>query len=99
MHEVDVEPVDRGDELREAVEQSLALPPVVAVGPVAADILDPLPRHALAPVVDQLGFRPACAAQPRFQIVQDIVGYGDGEGLDGGELNHDTACSTGGVHG
>ncbi|MGY2807899.1 hypothetical protein ACVIHF_004629 [Bradyrhizobium sp. USDA 4506] len=84
MNEVDVEPVDFGGELAEAVEPRLALPPVIGLGPIMADVLDPLQRRALAPVVDQLGFRPAGPAQPTTQILEGIVADGDAERADGG---------------
>ena len=43
MDEMDVEPVDRGGELRKAIEQRFACAPVVVVGPVAADLLRSMP--------------------------------------------------------
>ena len=74
VDEVDAEPVDLGRELRKAIERRLALPPVVLLAPVAADFLDPFQRRALAPVVDQLGLRPARVAQTRFQISEHGIG-------------------------
>ena|SRR5678815_3232981 len=59
MDEMDVEPVDLGGELAEPIEPRLALPPIIGLGPILADVLDPLQRRALAPIVDQFGFRPA----------------------------------------
>ena len=82
MHEMDVEPVDLGLELREAIEARLALAPIVLPRPVAADVLDPGERRALAPVVDQLGLRPARASQPVLQVGEDVVADGDAKGLD-----------------
>ena len=65
---MNVEPVDLGRELRKAIEARFPLAPIIGLGPVVADVLDPLQRRALAPVTDQFGFRPARPAQPRFQI-------------------------------
>ena len=42
VEEMDVESVDLGGELREAIEQRFAAAPIVIVGPVPADLLDPL---------------------------------------------------------
>ena len=63
MQEVDVEPVDLGGELIEAVEFCLTRAPVVAVSPIGADLPDPFQRRALAPVIDQLRLRPARAGE------------------------------------
>ncbi|MGY3587710.1 hypothetical protein ACVIF9_006387 [Bradyrhizobium sp. USDA 4350] len=84
MDEVDVEPVDLGGELAESIELRLALPPIIGLGPIAADILDPLQWRALAPVVDQFGFRPAGPAQPGAEILKNIVADGDAKRTDGG---------------
>ena len=59
VQEMNAEPVDLGGELRKAVEARFAAAPVILLGPVAADVLDPFQRRALAPIVDQFGFRPA----------------------------------------
>src|SRR6185312_504215 len=56
MDEVHAKTVDLGLELREAVEARFAGPPIIVLGPVAADLVDPPERNTLAPVVDQLGF-------------------------------------------
>jgi hypothetical protein len=82
VQEVDVELVNPGLELGEAIEASLALAPIICLGPVVADILDPLQRRALTPVADQFGFRPARPAQPRLQIVQHVVADGNAIGPD-----------------
>ena len=84
VHEMDVEPVDFGDELREAIEQRFAASPIVRLGPIAADLLDPFARRALAPVADQLGLRPARPAQPRLQVVEHVVANSDTERGDAG---------------
>ena len=83
VQEMNVEPVDLGGELRKAIEPRLAPAPVVLLGPVAADVLDPLQRRALAPVVDQFGFGPARVAQPRLQVVEHVVADGNAEWLHG----------------
>jgi len=65
----------------EAIEERFPVAPIVVIGPVPANVLDPLQWHALAPVVDQFGLRPAGPAQSRLQVVQNIVANGDTKGL------------------
>ncbi len=81
VQEMNIQPVDLGGELGETIEQRLPPAPIVVTGPVPADLLDPLQRHALAPVVDRFGLRPAGPAQSRFQVVQNVVVDGDTKGL------------------
>src|SRR5215470_12620864 len=73
MNEVHPESVDPGLELRETIEQRLAGAPVVVLQPVVADFAKPFARNALAPVVDQFGFRPAGVLQPRLQIIESSI--------------------------
>src|SRR6476646_9111690 len=77
-----VEPVDFGGELCKAIEPRLAPAPIVLFRPIAADVLDPFQRRALAPVLDQLRFRPARVAQPRFEIVKHVVADRNAIGFD-----------------
>ncbi|KRR21587.1 hypothetical protein CQ13_30800 [Bradyrhizobium retamae] len=82
MQEMNVEPFDLGGELRKAIEPRRALTPIVLFSPVTADVLDPFQRRALAPVVDQFGLRPAGVAQPRFDVIEDVVADRDAIGPD-----------------
>ena len=82
VQEMNVEPVDFGGELRKAIEPRLARTPIVLFRPIAADVLDPFQRRALAPVLDQFGFRPARVAQPRFEIVKHVVADRNAIGFD-----------------
>ena len=66
VDEVSVQSVELGCELGEAVEPRLAAPPIVLLGPVLADLLDPFERRALAQVVDEFGFRPTGVAKSRL---------------------------------
>ena len=75
VDEVDVEAVDLGPELREAVEPGLRRRPVVLVEPVPAQLADVGERDPLRPVVDGLGLRPPGPAQPLAQVVE--IGFGD----------------------
>ena len=47
MDEVDVDAVDRREELIEAVERRLTATPVVTAGPVGGDVLDVRERDSL----------------------------------------------------
>ena len=58
VDEVDVEPVDLGDELRQGVQFRLALAPVVVGPPVARELLHHRERHALRVVGDRLALGP-----------------------------------------
>ena len=82
VDEVDVEPVDLGDELVEAVEAALASAPVVLVGPVRGELADVRERDALRPVVDQFTVGPAGVVQPRAQVVEHRLGNVDRERPD-----------------
>src|SRR5215472_4342323 len=68
VQKVNVEPVNLGRELGEPVQAYLARTPIIAICPVLADLPDPVQRHALAPIVNELSFRPAGSQQPRLQI-------------------------------
>ena len=59
VDEVDVEPVDLGDELGQGVELRLALAPVVVRRPVAREFLERRERHTLRRVRDGLLLRPS----------------------------------------
>jgi hypothetical protein len=52
MQEMDAEPVDPGRELRKPVKARLAATPIVPIGPIAANLVNPFQRRALAPIVD-----------------------------------------------
>src|SRR5437879_1025325 len=84
VQEVNVEPVNLRRELFEAIEQLLAATPIILLSPITADLLDPLQWRALAPVIDQFGFRPAGPAQSRSEIVEHIVTDCDAKRLDCG---------------
>jgi hypothetical protein len=58
VDEMDIEPVDLGDELRQRVELRLAPPPVVVARPVARELLHQRERHALRIVGDRLALGP-----------------------------------------
>src|SRR4029453_17993467 len=75
VEEVDVLPVDGGDELGEPVEPGLLLAPVVAVGPVGGQRFQVAARPPAGPADPGQLVGPAGAVQPLAQVVQ--VGLGD----------------------
>src|SRR5204862_7955041 len=64
------------------IEPRLAPTPIILFGPITADVLDPFQRRALAPVLDQFGFRPARVAQARSEIIEDVVADRNAIGFD-----------------
>ena len=68
VDEVDVEPVDLGHEVRQAVQLRLAPAPVVVRRPVAGELLHGRERHALRVVVDRLALGPPGRADAPAQL-------------------------------
>src|SRR5215470_9479984 len=58
VNEVNIEPIDLGDELRESVQPRLALAPVVFGRPVARELLNRRELHALRRIRDRFPVRP-----------------------------------------
>src|SRR6266478_4119531 len=63
LNEMDVQPIDRGHELRQRVQSRLLLPPVKAVAPVTYQLLQPGQAGAPAAVIVVDLIRPASAAE------------------------------------
>src|SRR5205807_10252101 len=84
VDEVDAEPVDRGAELREGVQAGLRPPPVVLVGPVAAQVAHVGERDPLGPVVDRLGLGPSRPPEALVEVSEDGVGHIDPKRRDVG---------------
>ena len=83
MDEVNVDAIDGGDELVEAVQSRLSIAPVVLVAPIAAHVLDPGQRRALAPVVDGLGVGPPGLGEAMAQIVERVLRHVDSKRTNG----------------
>src|SRR5262245_13649338 len=65
VNEMDVEPIDLGDELRQRVQSRLALAPVVFGRPVARELLNGRELHALRCIRDRLPLGPpGCVDSP-----------------------------------
>ena len=74
VNEVNVQPIDLGDELRESLELRLALAPVVLCLPIARERLDRRELHALRRIVDGLLFGPARGRDARAQVIEIRLG-------------------------
>ena len=84
MDEVDVEPVDLGDELRKGVQPRLDLPPVVVGRPVARELLHRRQLHALRRIGDGLLFGPARRGDALPEVDERLFRHLEAEGADGG---------------
>src|SRR5712692_7420168 len=82
VDEVNALAVDRRGELREAVELCLGRPPVVAVAPVAAQLLQVAELGAVVPTRAVDLVREAGLSQARPQVVEHRLGHVDDEGLN-----------------
>ena len=82
VNEVNVQPVDLGDELRQGVEPRLDLPPVVIGLPIAHEFLEHRQRHALGIVGDGLLLGPARRRQAPAEIDEVLFGHIDVERTD-----------------
>ena len=73
VKEMDVEPVDLGDEVRQGVQLRLALAPVVVRRPVARQVLHQCQRHALRVVADRLSLGPPCRTYAPAHVVERLL--------------------------
>ena len=83
MNEVNVDPIDPGDELRQGIEFRLALAPVVLGLPVAREFLNRCELHALRLIRDDFPFGPPCRRDAAFQVSERLVRKVNAEGADG----------------
>ena len=73
MDEVNVDPVDLGDELRQSIESGLHLAPVVLCRPIARELLHRRELHALRLIRDQFFVRPAHRHDAAFHVGERLV--------------------------
>ena len=83
VDEVNVQPVDLGDEVGIGVQLRLDLAPVVLVRPVADEPLNGRERHALRVVADDFALGQAGRRQAISEVDQGCVANVDAEGPDG----------------
>lgn len=79
VNEMDVHPVDLGDELRQGVQAFLQLAPVVGCRPVRAQGLQPRQLHALRGVGHRLAVRPARGNETSPQVGECSLRNADAE--------------------
>jgi hypothetical protein len=86
VDEVDVQPIDLGDELREGVQVRFARAPVVVSHPIARELLDHGTRHALGLIRDGLPLGPVRGCDASTKVLQGLIRNVNVEGadLDGG---------------
>ena len=84
VDEVNVEPVDRRDELRQRIELRLHLPPVVVRAPVANELLQLGQLHALGSITDGLLVGPPRCQHALAKVGKRCVGNVDAERPDRG---------------
>ncbi len=70
MRELNIEPVDLGDELGQGIQLRLGLAPIVVRRPVPDERLQPGELDALLLVLDGLAIRPTGRSKALAQIVQ-----------------------------
>jgi hypothetical protein len=88
VKEMDAEPVDLGDEVRQLVQLRLAPAPVVICRPVPREILHHRERHALRVVGHRLGLGPPGRVHAAAQIGEFGLGETDRERADGVVFGH-----------
>src|SRR5215207_185469 len=74
MNEMDVEPIDLGDEVWQVLQFLLALAPVVLCRPIARECLHRRELHPLRQVIDGFLVGPACGSDPSTQVLQVRLG-------------------------
>ena len=79
MNEMDVEPVDLRDEVRQRVQLRLAFAPVVVRRPVACRVLHQLQRHTLRVVAHCLSLGPPCRTYAPAHVVERLLRKTDAE--------------------
>ncbi len=100
VNEMNVQPVDLGDELRQGVQFRLALAPVIIRRPIARDFLHRRELHALRFIRDRFPVRPSCRVDAPAQIDERLFRNVDAEGVDvltrGGRrrIGRKKACDT-----
>ena len=83
MDEMDVQPVDLGDELRQGIEPRFHLAPVVVTSPIAGEVLDRRELHALRRIGDGFAVGPFGGGDTPAKLGELLLGEADGEGTDG----------------
>ena len=83
VNEMNVDPVDLGNEMRQSLQLRLALAPIVIRRPIPREFLHRRELHALGIVGDGLPGGPSCRQHPSAQVDEFGFGNVDMEGTDG----------------
>src|SRR5580704_656880 len=70
VNEMNVQPIDLGDELRQGVQFRLALAPIVVCAPIASKFLNCRKRYTLRFIRDRLPIRPPCRVDAPAQFAK-----------------------------
>ena len=73
MDEMNVQPVDLGNEVRQCVQPRFAPAPIVIGRPIVRELLHKLELHALGPIIDQLTFWPSGGFDAALEIGKLLV--------------------------
>src|SRR6185436_6262791 len=84
MNEMDGQPIDRGDELRQGIEFRLALAPVVLCRPIACEFLNRRELHTLRLICNSLPSAPSGGGDACTHEIEFGIGELDREWLDRG---------------
>src|SRR5688500_9508576 len=84
MYELNVESLDRCNELRQGIQLRLGLPPVVVSSPVAHECLDLRQLHALGLISDRLPIWPTCREYSSAKVHKFRFRNVDAKGTDCG---------------
>src|SRR5438874_8732099 len=84
VDEMDVEPVDLGDELRQGVQSRLHLAPVVLCRPIAGECLHRRELHALRCIRDRFPLGPLCRGDAPAELGEGLARSSEAEGADVG---------------
>src|SRR5215813_818933 len=84
VDEMNVEPIDLGNELRQGVQFRLGLAPVVIGRPIAREFLRRRELHALRLISDVFPLRPLRRVDAPAEVVERLLWDVDAEGADCG---------------
>lgn len=70
VDEMDIQPVNLGDELRQGIQFRFDLAPIVVVRPIVREFLHRTELHALKCVADEFPLRPLCRLYACAQFVK-----------------------------
>ncbi len=73
VNEMNVQPIDLGDELRQGVQFCLTLAPVVICHPVVREFLHGRELHALRLIANGFLLRPSCCLNPAAKVGERLI--------------------------